>query len=143
MSTPKPTYLQVTQEAGRDFFRRGVTGPVVMLNLLRFRAIADYTEAPALAPAGPISGAEAYQRYIAHTLPLLRKAGGEVVYVGDGGAHLIGPADEGWDLVLLIRHRSVADFMAFATDEAYLAGAGHRQAALADSRLLPTIERAP
>lgn len=141
MSTPESHYLTVTQEAGRDFLRRGLTGPVVMLNLLRFREIADYRESPALAPPAPISGAEAYQRYMRHTLPLLHKAGGEAIYVGDGGALLIGPTAERWDLVLLIRHRSVDEFMRFATDEAYLAGAGHRQAALADSRLLPTIER--
>ncbi|MCB9569516.1 MAG: DUF1330 domain-containing protein [Myxococcales bacterium] len=140
---PDVAYLQVTRDAGRDFLRRGLEGPVVMLNLLRFREVADYSEHPTLAPDAPISGAEAYQRYMDHTLPHLRRAGGDVVYVGDGGSALIGPPGERWDLVLLIRHRGVAEFMAFATDEAYLAGAGHRQAALADSRLLPTLERAP
>jgi hypothetical protein len=30
--------------------------------------------------------------------------------------------------------------MAFAVQEAYLAGIGHRTAALADSRLLPMVE---
>ena len=36
--------------------------------------------------------------------------------------------------------RSVQDFMAFASNPAYLSGIGHRQAALEDSRLLPLIE---
>ena len=46
------THLEPAQEAGRDFFNRGITGPVVMLNLLRFRAIADYAATPELAPVG-------------------------------------------------------------------------------------------
>jgi hypothetical protein len=48
--------------------------------------------------------------------------------------------DETWDVVMLIRQKSVADFFAFASNAAYLAGIGHRTAALADSRLLPLVE---
>jgi len=134
------TYLDVTEEAGRAFFTRRITGPVVMLNLLRFRAQADYSATPHLAPTEPIDGATAYQRYVEHTLPLLRKSGGDVIFFGRGGAFLIGPAHERWDAALLVRQRSVADFMAFASDKEYLAGVGHRTAALADSRLLPLLE---
>jgi hypothetical protein len=36
---------------------------------------------------------------------------------------------------------SVDDFFAFASNPAYLAGIGHRTAALEDSRLLPIVER--
>jgi hypothetical protein len=135
-----PVYLDVTQEAGRAFFTRGVSGSVVMLNLLRFRAQADYSATPHLAPAEPVDGATAYRRYAEHTLPLLRKRGGEVVFMGSGGPFLIGPTEERWDMALLVRHRSAADFRAFATDPEYLAGAGHRTAALEDSRLLPLVE---
>ena len=131
------TYLDATQEAGRQFVMRGLMGPVVMLNLLRFRETADYSEAPHLAPAAPLSGREAYDRYIAHTLPFLREAGGEVLFSGDGGPYLIGPPEARWDHALLVRHRSVEAFLAFAQDEAYLLGIGHRTAALEDSRLLP------
>jgi len=35
------TYLKPTQESGREFFSRGIAGPVVMLNLFRFHAIAE------------------------------------------------------------------------------------------------------
>jgi uncharacterized protein (DUF1330 family) len=133
-------YLEVTQEAGRAFMMRRIAGSVVMLNLLRFREWADYSAAPHLAPAAPITGAVAYQRYVEHTLPLLRKTGGDVLFQGTAGSFLIGPATERWDAVLLVRQRSVADFMAFATSPEYLAGMGHRVAALEDSRLLPIIE---
>ena len=133
-------YLEPTQAAGRALFGRGIAGEVVMLNLLRFRDIADYSASPELAPDAPISGAEAYDRYIAHTLPHLKKSGGDVVFLGEGGPWLIGPEAERWDRVMLVRQQSLASFMAFARDEAYLAGLGHRTAALADSRLLPLVE---
>ena len=130
-------YLDATQEAGRAFFQRGIYGPVVMLNLLRFRDTADYSASPELAADIPISGKAAYQLYIDHTLPFLQAAGGEVLFMGKGGAFLIGPETARWDEVLLVRHASVDRFMAFARNKAYLKGIGHRTAALEDSRLLP------
>lgn len=117
--------------------QRPAGGPLVMLNLLRFREIADYTHAPQLAPATPISGEAAFQRYIEHTLPYLRESGGELEFLGTGGTFLIGPSDERWDMVMLVRQRDVATFLAFAQHEAYLPGLAHRTAALEDSRLLP------
>lgn len=40
---------------------------------------------------------------------------------------------------MVVRQNSVAAFMAFAGDPAYLAGLGHRTAAIEDSRLLPLV----
>ena len=133
-------YLDVTQEAGAAFFSQNITGPVIMLNLLRFRDVADYSATPELMPDEPISGAAAYQKYIDHTVPFLAESGGELVFLGKGGSYLIGPPEEQWDLVMLVRQNSLSDFMAFSTNEDYLAGMGHRTAALEDSRLLPIIE---
>jgi hypothetical protein len=138
--TENQRYLEPSQEAGRAFFARGISGSVVMLNLLRFREVADYSATPHLAPQKPISGAAAYQLYIQHTLPYLKESGGELVFLGKGGTFLIGPADERWDAAMLVRQRSVNDFMAFASNPEYMAGIGHRTAALEDSRLLPLVE---
>jgi hypothetical protein len=41
---------------------------------------------------------------------------------------------------MLVRQASAAAFMAFATNQEYMAGMGHRVAALEDSRLLPLVE---
>ncbi|MCA9933936.1 MAG: DUF1330 domain-containing protein [Ardenticatenaceae bacterium] len=136
----KQRFLNVTQEAGAAFFSRNISGPITMLNLLRFRDVADYSASPELAPDEPISGAEAYQKYIEYTLPFLKESGGELLFLGKGGSYLIGPQDEPWDLAMLVRQNSVSDFMAFSTNEAYLVGMAHRTAALEDSRLLPLVE---
>jgi uncharacterized protein (DUF1330 family) len=133
-------YLEPTMEAGRAFMSRGIAGSVVMLSLLRFREIADYSQSPELSPATPISGSEAYQKYIAHTLPCLKQSGGELLFIGNGGAFLIGPSDERWDMAMLVRQSSPDSFVAFNSNAAYLAGLGHRRAALEDSRLLPLVE---
>ena len=137
------TYLEPTRESGRAFVRRAIKGAVVMLNLLRFRDVADYSATPDLAPEKPISGAEAYDRYMAHTMPYLIESGGELLFFAEAGAFLIGPEAERWDRVMLVRQRSVGAFMAFATNEAYLVGIGHRTAALEDSRLLPLVDITP
>jgi len=89
-----------------------------MLNLLRFREVADYSRAPHLAPPEPISGTAAYERYIEHTLPFLQASGGNVIFLGKGGTFLIGPTEERWDAAMLVRQRSVGDFMAFASNPA-------------------------
>jgi hypothetical protein len=108
---PVQPHLDPTQEAGREFFSRNIQGPVVMLNLMRFREIADYSGAPHLAPYGV------------------------------GGKYLIGPSEERWDAAMLVRQASLASFLAFASDESYLPGTGHRTAALEDSRLLPLVQQ--
>lgn len=133
-------YLEPTQESGRHFVQRQIDGQVVMLNLLRFRAVADYSATPELAPPVPVSGAEAYQRYIDHTLPHLRASGGELLFLGNGGHFLIGPMEERWDMAMLVRQGSSATFLSFAANPDYLAGMRHRLAALEDSRLLPLVE---
>ncbi len=133
-------FIEPTQEAGAALYARNLIGEIVMLNLLRFREIADYSANPELAPENEISGSAAYQKYIEHTLPLLRESGGEIVLLGKGGKFFIGPQDEQWDLVMIIRQKSLSDFISFAGNEEYMAGIGHRTAALLDSRLLPISE---
>lgn len=101
MTDTTARYLEPTQEAGKALVQRHIVGPVVMLNLLRFRPIADYSTTPHLAPAEPISGEVAYKRYIEYTLPYLEKSGGSLVFLGKGGvprrtfSRAVGPRDAG------------------------------------------------
>jgi hypothetical protein len=133
-------FLDPTPEAVAALLARRIEGPVAMLNLLRIRERADYSASPDLAPPSPISGREAYERYVRHTLPFLRESGGELTYLGEGGPFLVGPPGYGWDLAMLVRQDSVASFLSFASNAAYLAGIGHRTAAVSDSRILPLID---
>lgn len=133
-------YLEPTQESGAALFRRNIAGEVGMLNLLRLKEMADYSGYPELAPEQPVTGREAFQKYIEHTLPFLEQSGGELLFLGEGGRFFIGPPDEQWDLVMIVRQTSLESFIAFASNTEYLAGLGHRSAAILDSRLLPVVE---
>ncbi len=133
-------FLDPTDQSVGHLLQRGISGPVTMLNLLRFRDWADYSDFPEAAPPSQISGRDAYDRYMSHTMPFLTATGGSVSFLGAGGYNLVGPPEERWDLVMAVRQASVQDFLAFASNEAYLAGVCHRTAALEDSRLLPLVE---
>ena len=130
-------HVSPTPESIAAIVERGFSGPVRMLNLLRFRNTADYSNAPDLAPDHPISGAEAYRIYSANTMPHLEKVGGEVIFVGVGGPLLIGPSEARWDQVLIVQYPDISAFLSMTQDPEYIAGAGHRTAALEESRLLP------
>ncbi len=135
-------YIHATPESGKDFYLEFKDkGKIVLLNLLKFNTKANYTNLDSLKPEKELSGKEAYQLYMDHTLPELKKAGSRVLFYGDSKNFLIGPESESWDAVLLVEHVSVAKFMEFSQNKDYLKTAGHRTAALEDSRLLPTSER--
>jgi uncharacterized protein (DUF1330 family) len=130
-------YIHPTDEAAAAFFSQQHSGDIVMLNLLKFKQIADYSDTPELSAKEQISGEDAYKLYMQHTAPFLQESGGEVLFFGTANEFFIGPSDETWDVVMLVKQKSIQQFIAFASNEDYLAGLGHRTAALADSRLLP------
>ncbi|MEL7119985.1 MAG: DUF1330 domain-containing protein [Bacteroidota bacterium] len=131
-------YINASPEAGKIFYQNfHQNGKIVMLNLLKFKIKADYSDLPHIKPEKELSGAEAYQIYMDLTMPFLDEAGSKLLFTGSSKHFLIGPQEENWDAVLLVEHESVQKFMSFAQNEDYLAIAGHRTAALEDSRLLP------
>lgn len=109
--------------------------PIVMLNLLKFRDVADYQGVPA-----DYSGREAYRRYSEVALQKLAQIGARVTYAGDMKAMLIGPEGEQWDEVLLVRYPSKQAFFGMLQQPDFIAASRHRTAALADSRLIATVE---
>ncbi len=108
-------------------------GPVVMLNMLRFRARAEYPEGSGHAPC---SGREAYRRYQEEAGKFFRPLGGRLVWLGSVEIVLIGPAQEPWDEVFLAQYPSRRAFLQMTTDRGYLETTVHRTAALANSRLI-------
>ena len=114
------TYIEVTPDGGKEFFLRYKDkGVITMLNLLRFREIADYREAEHLRAEQEISGREAYDLYMQQTKPFLVEMGSRVLFAGDSKHFVIRPMNEQWDYVLLVQHSSVEDFMKFAQNEDY------------------------
>lgn len=112
--------------------------PLLMLNLLRYQAQAQY---PQDAAHSACSGREAYRRYSQTALAKVQGVGGEVQVMAAVQLALIGPSDEQWDEVLLVRYPDKAAFLRMLADPEYQAATVHRTAALADSRLLATLPR--
>lgn len=130
-------YLEPSQEAGAKLFTKQLKGEIYMLNLIRFKKTADYTRFPLLAPLESISGKQAFDSYIKYTTPFLKDSGGDIIFMGTCSDFFIGPSDEKWDFVMLIKQQSLQSFLAFASNPAYIKVLGHREAAIVDSRLLP------
>ena len=99
-------------------------GPVVMLNLLRFR---------------PDGGREGYAAYVEHFRATSAPHGAEVVYAGDGSTALVAQDGQSWDAVLLVRYPSRRAFSDMVRDPAYQAGAHLRSQALAEAVLQATV----
>lgn len=107
--------------------------PILMLNLLRFQATADY---PSDSGHSPCSGREAYKRYSRTALGKVQGVGGRVELMAAAQVALIAPPGEQWDELLLVRYPSKAVFLSMLADPEYQAATVHRTAALADSRLI-------
>ena len=129
-------YLEPSMESGRRFFASDIQGEVIMLNLLRFRDVADYSGS-AVVPSTPVSGEQAFNRYVTLALPCLRKTGGDLILIGRSDYFLIGPENERWDCVMLVKQKSKEAMLSMTNDAEYIASLAHRTAALEDSRLLP------
>lgn len=104
--------------------------PINMLNLVRLRDRAEYPDGRSA------TGAKAYAAYGRESGPVFARVGGTILWRGRFEAVLIGPEDERWDHVFIARYPSAAAFLAMVTDPAYREAVKHRQAAVADSRLI-------
>jgi uncharacterized protein (DUF1330 family) len=123
--------------AAEVFSREQVSeGPIVMVNLLRFRKTADYSGTGI--EAAPISGMKAYDRYGRAVLRLLWREGGQIVWAGNVQSSVIAPSYERWDRVVLVYYPSRASFLRMVSSEDYRRAMVHRTAALEDSRLIET-----
>jgi uncharacterized protein (DUF1330 family) len=97
------------------------TGPVVMINLLKFRN--------GEAPDGT-TGVEEYRRYGDTALEMIEQQGGRLVWAGTGDQVLIGDLEQDWDAVLLVEYPSRAAFIEMLSSPEYLAAHEYRERAL-------------
>jgi uncharacterized protein (DUF1330 family) len=105
--------------------------PVVMLNLMRFHTRSG---------DGDGSGWDAYLRYSAVTVPMIKARGGTLLWTGDAKAVALGPHDgNDWDFVALVYYPSIAAFLDMMKSEAYERDADpHRRNACAEHVIVAT-----
>lgn len=88
----------------RLFLSTSADAPLVMVNLLTFKSLAEY-------PDGrdpDLSGVDAYLRYAVAVQSCLRQVGGRALYSGPVAGLLLGHVEEPWDMVALAYYPNAA-----------------------------------
>lgn len=115
--------IEPTGDQIREFRDADHDGPVVMLNLLRFR---------------PDGGREQYRDYARAVGELLPTVGAQVVFHGRAqGSPLVADVSGPWDEVLVVRYPSRQAFLQMLADPAYREISDLRSRALDDAVLQP------
>ena len=111
---------------GRDlkrYLEEDPGGPVVMLNLLRFKE----------------DKRGKYEEYARAIRPFLEEYGAKVLYVGDCSTALVAPKGHDWDTILIVRYPSRQAFSSMVADPDYQGITGLRTESLEDAVLQATV----
>jgi uncharacterized protein (DUF1330 family) len=102
-------------------------GPVVMLNLLKFKAS---------------GGSKEYGKYGDSVVPMVEERGGKVLWMGKVEQTLIGDLNaDDWDAIALVQYPSRKAFIDMATSKEYDSAHEHREGGLEKTVLLACHER--
>ncbi len=116
--------LETTPEQFAALAARPADAPVVMVNLLKFKAQA---------------GLESYQRYGREVAPHLERVGAAVRYAGTAPAAVFGDGERPWwDAILIVEYPTPQAFIDMVTTTEYAKVHEHRAAALERGDLIAT-----
>ena len=107
-------------------------GPVVMLNLLKFKTRADDAQG---------SGASEYAKYGDAAVQMVEARGGKVLWMGRADQILIGDTDQDWDSVALVQYPSRKAFVEMVSTPEYEQAHEHRESGLERTVLIACTER--
>ncbi len=113
--------ISPTPETVRAFLAAPIKGPVVMLNLLKFKLD---------------GGAACYMQYAEGMEPLLARHGARILYSGRVEHTLVG--SQQWDAIAVVEYPSREAFLAMATSPEYQRVHVHREQALERTELIAT-----
>lgn len=103
------------------------SGPVVMLNLLKFKDTAD---------DGSGTGVEAYARYAERMRAIVESGGGRFLWSGRIDSQVLGDSDVDFDVAALVEYPSRSAFVTIASSPEVQEIAEHRAAGLEGQWLL-------
>jgi uncharacterized protein (DUF1330 family) len=114
----------------------GSDGPIVMLNLNRYRERAQYQGDVPDGLSADVSGREAYGRYAAVAIAVLARLGGKILWQAEARLTVVGDETDRYDEVVTVWYPSLAAFISLATDSEILAARAHRAAGLERAALI-------
>ncbi|MFN8028058.1 MAG: DUF1330 domain-containing protein [Acidimicrobiia bacterium] len=133
-----PTDDQIAELAAR-----ADDGPIVMLNLNRYRDVAQYEPGHPDADLG-LSGRDAYLRYGIVALDAVTTLGGRILWQTDARMLAVGTADDWYDEVVAVWYPDTGAFLKLVEHPGYVEAHAHRDAALERAVVLCTAgEPAP
>jgi uncharacterized protein (DUF1330 family) len=112
--------------------------PVVMVNLLKFRAKAVYPDGR----PGDLTGRQAYDLYGAAMQKVIEENGGRLLFGGDIASLVIGEVGDLWDTCILVEYPSAAAFAAIVTSPEVAEIGVHRAAGLEGQLLIRATQLA-
>lgn len=127
--------MPTSPERIEQMMQPGPDGPIHMVNLLKFRARAEYEDGRET----DFTGREAYQIYGRGVAELLPTYGGGVEFVGDVTFLALGQVDELWDEIAIATYPSRADLVAMSSSDEWRELAVHRTAGLAGQLNIETV----
>ncbi len=113
-------------------------GPVVMVNLLTFRAKAVYPDGR----PSDLTGRQAYDLYAAPMQNVIEQGGGKVLFGGDIASLVIGDVEDLWDTCVLVEYPTAAAFAAIVTSPEVAEIGVHRAAGLEGQLLIRATQMA-
>lgn len=124
---PTPEQMQALLAGADD-------GPVVMVNLLRFKPKAS-------PPDEDVTGEEAYDRYAAPMVEFIRARGARVIWTGKLETQVMGEGGAAFHTIALVEYPSRRAFFEIATDPYVQQIGEHRTAGLEGQWLIAATER--
>lgn len=100
--------------------------PIRMVNLLKFKTLAQYEDHREC----DLTGEEAYAIYSLEVLEHLAKVGGKVIFYGKVRGLLLGEVEELWDAVAIAEYPNRTAMITMFTNQDYLQSHLHRTAGL-------------
>ncbi len=124
------------EEQMRGFVEPGHDGPIYMLNLLKFKAKAEYEDSRQT----DLTGAEAYAIYGKEVARHLQKVGGAPMFSASVERLMLGEVEELWDSAAIAMYPSRQAMLEMISSKDYQASAMHRTAGLAGQLNIELVE---
>lgn len=127
-----------TPEQLQAFLASDFSGPVAMLNLLKYRDKASYADGRET----DLTGEAAYGLYGAKMAPFVLANGGRLLYAGSAEFTMLGSIEQPWDSVAIMEYPSKEAFVEIVSDPKVHEFAVHRAAGLEGQLLIATRQYA-
>lgn len=118
------------------FMDSSVEGPIAMVNLLKFKEKAEYSDERET----DLSGVEAYGIYARGVAKTLAMVGGKMLFFGNVSRLMLGEVEELWDQVAIAQYPSRAAMLEMMQLPEYQAIHIHRDAGLAGQLNIETSD---